>query len=113
LGVADLGLMTDCAHNVDLIALIVDSVFHGFSVNGEALIVLSVDVIPALQGMVEMNRIDANQHITDDGEAGDDIAPVFISAAKTLPGFLAKAFGPVRYSQVSTHPTQGGSGGNG
>lgn len=104
--------MTDRAHDVDLIALIVNGVFHGFSVDGQAFILLSIDVVPALQGMVEMNRIDANQHITDDGEAGYDIAPVFISAAKTLPGFLTKAFGPVRYSQVSTHPTQGGSGGN-
>jgi len=105
--------MTDCAHDVDLIALIVDSVFHGFSVDGQALILLSIDVVPALQGMVEMNRIDANQHITNDGEAGYDITPVFISAAKTLPSFLTKAFGPVRYGQISTHPAQGGSGGKG
>lgn len=104
--------MTDRAHDVDLIALIVDSVFHGFSVDGQALIALSVDAIPALQSRVELNRVDADQYITDDGEAGYDIAPVFISAAKTLPGFLAKAFGPVRYSQVSTHSTQGGSCGN-
>lgn len=104
--------MTDRAHDVGLITLIVDSVFHGFSVDGQALIVLSVDAIPALQGRVELNRVDANQHITDDGEAGYDIAPFFISAAETFPGFLAKAFGPVRYSQVSTHSTQGGSGGN-
>lgn len=40
--------MTDGAHDVGLIALIVDGVFHGFSVDGQTLILLSINVVPAL-----------------------------------------------------------------
>ena len=45
--------------------------------------------------MVEVDRIDTDKHIADDGEAGYDVASVLISASETLPGFLAKAFGPI------------------
>ena len=34
LGVAGLGLMPDGAHDVDLMAVLVDGVAHGFPVNG-------------------------------------------------------------------------------
>ena len=40
--------MTDYAHDVSLIALIVDGVTHGFSINGQRFIVLSIGLVPAL-----------------------------------------------------------------
>ena len=59
--------MTHCAHDVSLIALIVDSVTHGFAINGQTFVLLTIGLVPTLQGTVQMHRIDANQHITDDG----------------------------------------------
>ena len=105
--------MTDCAHDVSLIALIVDGVAHGFPVNGQRFVVLTIGLVPALQGTVKMHRVDADQYITDDGQARYDVALVLVSAAETLPGLLSKAFGPIRDGQVAVHPTQGCAGGNG
>ena len=48
LGVASFALMTDYAHDVSLIALIVDGVAHGFSINGQRFVLLSTGLIPAL-----------------------------------------------------------------
>jgi Na+-transporting NADH:ubiquinone oxidoreductase subunit NqrD len=93
--------MTDCAHDVSLIALIVDGVAHGFPVNGQRFVVLTIGLVPALQGTVKMHRVDANQYVTDDGHARYDGALVLVSAAKTLPGLLSKAFGPPRDSQAA------------
>ena len=40
--------MTDDAHDMGLIALIVDGVTHGLSINGQRFVVLSIGLIPAL-----------------------------------------------------------------
>jgi len=40
--------MPDDAHDVSLIALIVNGVTHGFSINGQRFIVLSIGLVPAL-----------------------------------------------------------------
>ncbi len=48
MGVAGLGLMTDYAHDVSLIALIIDGVAHGFPVNGQRFAVLTIGLVPAL-----------------------------------------------------------------
>jgi len=40
--------MTDCAHDVSLIAMIVDGVAHGFAINGQRLVVLTIGLVPAL-----------------------------------------------------------------
>jgi hypothetical protein len=48
LGVAGFALMTDCAHDVSLIALIVDGVAHGFSINGQRFVLLTIGLTPAL-----------------------------------------------------------------
>jgi len=42
LGVADLGLMTDGAHDVGLTARLINRIFHGFTVNSKTFVVLSV-----------------------------------------------------------------------
>ena len=56
--------MIDCAHDVRPIALIVDSVAHGLSINGQTLVLFTIDLAPTLEGVVEMYRIHANQHIS-------------------------------------------------
>ena len=87
--------MTDCTHDVGLIALIVNGVAHGFSIDGQSFILLTIDLVPALQCMVEMHGIHANQHVTDDGQAGYDVTLVLVTAAETLAGLLAELFGPI------------------
>lgn len=105
--------MADSAHDMNLMAVIVDGVAHGFSINGQTFVMDTIGLIPSLQGLVEMNGIHADQYLSDDRQARYDIAPFHVSAAETFPGFLSKAIGPIRDSQVSAHPTQGCAGGDG
>ena len=105
--------MTDCAHDVSLIALIVDGVTHGFSINGQRFVVLTIGLVPALQGTVKMHGVHADQYVTDDGQTRYDVALVLVPAAETLSGPLSKAFSPIRDGQVVALPTQGCAGGNG
>ena len=105
--------MTHYAHDMGLISLIVNGVTHGFSINGQRLVVLSIGLIPALQGTVQMHGVYADQDITDDGQARYDIALVLVSAAEALSGPLSKTFGPIGDGQIAVHPTQGCAGGNG
>jgi len=105
--------MSDCAHDVSLMALIVNGVAHRFSINGQTFVPLAIGLVPALQGTVQMHGIHADQNITDDGQTRYDVASVFVSAAKSFSGILSEAFGPIRDGQVAAHPAQGCPGGNG
>ena len=98
--------MAHDAHDVGLISLFIDGVAHGFAVNGEAFVLFPIELVPALQGAVEVKGIDADKDITDDVLAWDEIAAVFVAAAEALPGLGAKAFSPIRDSAVSTHATE-------
>ena len=40
--------MAHDTHDMGLISLIVDGVTHGFSINGQGLVVLSIGLVPAL-----------------------------------------------------------------
>ena len=80
--------MTDCAHDVSLMALIVDGVAHGFPVNGQRFIVLSIGLVPALECTLEMLRVHTHQHITNDGQARYDVALVLVSATETPAGVV-------------------------
>lgn len=70
--------------------------------------------IPASQTcQMEIIYDTADQYITDDRQAGHDVATVSVAAAETPPSLLPEAFGPIRDRQVAVHPTQGGACGNG
>lgn len=113
MGVAAFAVMTDCAHDMSLIALIVDGVGHRFSIHGESCVVLSIGLVPAPYRTVEMHGVHSDEDITDDGQARDDVSVVLVSAAETLAGLLSEAFGPIRDSQVAAHATQRCAGGKG
>jgi hypothetical protein len=98
--------MTDDTENMSLMPLIVNGVAHGFAVDGKTFVFFSVGFVPTLQGSVEMHRIDPDQDITDDVLAWDKVIAVCVAASETLPGLLAKAFGPICDSSVSAHSTQ-------
>ena len=105
--------MTDGAHDMGLIPLLIDSVAHGFAINSEAFVFLSIDLVPALQGAVEVNGLDADEHISDDGFARDEVAAVFVAASEALSGPGTKALSPVRYSSISAHSTKNCPGSDG
>src|ERR1700674_3330512 len=112
LRVAGLGLMADDAHDVGLFALFIDRVTHGLAVDSQRTVFLAMGFIPALQGVIEFARIDADQEVADDGLAGHQIATLFATTAETLPGPGAQTIGPVGNGFVTAHPTQDRGGGN-
>jgi len=95
-----------------LISLIIHSVTQGFAVNGQALILRGMDLIPTLQSPVQFDGIDPNQYIPDNVFAGHDVLAVFITATKTSPGRCAETLGPIGYCPVSPHAAQAGGSGN-
>jgi len=104
---------TDDTHDMGLMTVLIDGVAHRLSVNGETFVLLSMTLVPALQGAVQMSGFDADEHIADDGLAGDDVAGFLAAAAEALPGLWAEAVGPIRDGLVAAHPAQDGAGGNG
>ena len=77
--------MADDAHDVGLLSLLVNRVTHGFTVNGEALVLLPKHRIPFLEGGIELNRVDTDQNVTDDRFTGYKIAATLFSTAKAFP----------------------------
>ena len=95
-----------------LIALIVNGVAHGFSINGQAFVLLAIGLVPALECAVEMDGVHTDEHITDDGQARYDVVLILESAGEPSSGLLPKAFSPIRDGQIAAHSTQGRTGGN-
>ena len=62
--------MAHDAHDMSLIALIVDGVAHGFTINGQTVVGLSIGVVPALQGLVQMHGLHTDQTIADNTQVG-------------------------------------------
>ena len=88
--------MADDAHDMGLIALLVDGVAHRFAVDGEALVLFAIEFVPALQGAVEFHWIDADEQIADDVFARHEPTTLFATAAETLSRLRSEALGPVR-----------------
>src|SRR5437867_10111961 len=80
--------MTDDAHHMSLLTLLIQGVAHRLAVDGQTLISRAIDFVPALQGLVQMRGGDADQHIAQDVLAGHDITTLFATAAKALSRFL-------------------------
>jgi len=105
--------MAEDAENMGLMPLIIDGVAHGLAVDGKTFVLLSVGFVPTLQGSVQLYGIDANQDIADNRFTGDDVTALVKTAAETLPGIFAEAFGPIGDGAVSAHATQTRPGDNG
>ena len=95
LGIAGFRLVTDDAHDMGLMTFIIDGVAHGLAVYREALVLLSIDFVPAVEGLIQLDRVDADQHVADDPLAGNDAVPVFNTAAEARPCPFAQALCPV------------------
>src|SRR2546429_8533031 len=70
LSVASFGLMTDDAHNMSLLALLIQGVAHGLAVDGQTLIPCAIAFVPALQGAIQIGGGGAGLHGWEDGRAG-------------------------------------------
>ena len=105
--------MADNAHDVGLIALIVNGVAHGFAIDGQALVAAGVDAVPFLQGVVEACRIDPDEHIADDRQTRHAVVAVSVAALEAPACFLSEAVGPIGDGLVAAHATQGCCGGDG
>src|SRR5437016_1125714 len=98
--------MTDDAHHMSLLTLLIQGVAHRLAVDGQTLISRAIDFVPALQGLVQMRGGDADQHIAQDVLAGHDITTLFATAAKALSRFLPQALRPIRDGLVTAHPAR-------
>ena len=61
---------------------------------------------PALQSLIELLRIDAQEHIADDREARYQVLTAHASAAKAGAGALGEVFGPLGHVLVAARPAQ-------
>src|SRR5438046_6298646 len=104
--------MTDDAHHMSLLTLLIQGVAHRLAVDGQTLISRAIDFVPALQGLVQMRGGDADQHIAQDVLAGHDITTLFATAAKALSRVLPQALRPRRDGLVTAHPAQHGPSAN-
>ena len=99
--------MADDAHDVNLAPWVVTGMAHGLAVEGETFVGLAIDRIPSLQGVVELDRIDADQHIANDRLAGDRVAAGLAATAEALSRLGTEAVGPIgdRLSPRMPHST--------
>ena len=107
MGVAAIGAMADDAHDMGLIALLVDGVAHRLAVDGKALVFFAIAFVPALQGAVEFHWIDADEQIADDVFTRHQATPLFATAAETLSRLGSEALGPVRDGFVTARNNRG------
>ncbi len=105
--------MADRAEDVGLLALWVQGVAHGLAINGEAGVLVAINLIPCLECLIQLPRIDTDQQVAEHRQAGHLITAFFSAATGPLPGLLAEAFGPIRDGLVAPHPAQNSSAGDG
>ena len=94
-------LMTDGAHDMGSIPLLISGVAHRFAVNCKAFVLFPVGFFPLLQGIVQMQGIDTDEDIANDVLVWNDRAALLTTAPETLARLLAKAVGPIRDGSVS------------
>src|SRR5438093_9598540 len=82
-------LMPDHAHNVRLIAVLIQGVLHRLAIQGERLVLLAPGLIPQIQCPIQRSRFNPYHAVADHIFAGNHIVSVFTPAAEALPSVLA------------------------
>jgi len=140
LGVGDAAALADGAEDVDLVLVLadparrgavrggrravvgrgggfdgvgVDGVAHGLAVDGDGVVGAAVRGVEALQGAVELVRVDAHQDVADDELAGHLVAASAVPAAEPLAGARRQVGGPLGHGLVAARAAQRGAGGDG
>ena len=88
-GVAVQALVTDGAHDVGLMTLLIEGIAHGLAVDGETFILCAIHFVPAPKSAVQMCRIDTDQHIAQDKLAWHVVVALFPTEPKR-----SRAWGP-------------------
>ena len=91
----------------------VDGVSHGLAVDGDGVVGAGVVGVEALQGAVELVRVDAHQHVADDELAGHLVAATAVPAAEPLAGARGQVLGPLGHGLVAARAAQRRAGGEG
>ena len=100
--------MADHAHNMGLLAVGIQGIARGFTVDCQHGVLLSEGLIVVLQSAVEVSGVDPDHDIADDRFAGHNVVSVDSPAAKSLSGFSTEAVGPVGDGLVTAHAAEGG-----
>jgi len=83
---AGFGFVTDDAYDVSLTIILIQGIAHGFAVDGHRLILFTVCFIQALQRLIQLDGVNA-----DDVFAWyDETAIIVASASEARAGFLTK-----------------------
>ena len=91
----------------------VDGVAHGLAVDGDGVVGAGVVGVEALQGAVELVRVDAHQHVADDELAGHLVSAAAVPAAEPLAGARGQVLGPLGHGLVAARTAQRRAGGDG
>lgn len=109
---AGFGVVPDNPHDMDLIAVFIDGVAHGLAVNGQAFVLLAIDLVPTLQGAIDVFGINADEDITDNVETRYMVALVVITASESASGLLAEVVCPFPNGFIAAHTAENGCGGD-
>src|SRR2546429_5201623 len=93
--------MTDDAHNMSLLALLIQGVAHGLAVDGQTLIPCAIAFVPALRGAIQIGGRDTGLYGGEGRVAGPHIMAPFANANETLPRVLPRGLGPIRNGSAS------------
>jgi hypothetical protein len=105
--------MADDAEHVALAAFAIDGIAQRLAVDGQAFVSGGMLEVPALQGVVQLLRVNAGKHLADDGATGHRVVAIAVATAKACPRLLAQVFGPQADGLVAAHPAQGCARGDG
>lgn len=86
MGVAGVALVADAAEKLGLAGVLGEGIAQRLTVDRQAL----VDV-QALQGLLQLPRVDAPEHLALDGATGDPVAAMTRAATETRPRLLARS----------------------
>lgn len=106
LGVAELRVMPDHAHDVCLMSCLVESILHRFAIERQRLVLLPPGLIPGIECAIQLVWFDANQAIANDGFAGDHVVSLFTPTAEPFACFLSQGFSPIRDGFIAAHAAQ-------
>ena len=101
----------DDAEHMGLVAIGVDGAADGLAVDGQRAVARAMGLVPSSQGVVELNRIDADQQAAHRRQAGRAVLAVSAAHAETLQHPGAEVVDPFADRLVAAHAAERRSGG--
>lgn len=105
--------MPDDTQHVGLASLRIEGVAQRLAIDRQAFVGFGVLGIPALQRLVQLPRVDADEHRAQHAAARHPVATRPIATAKAGPRLLAQVLGPLANRLVAAHPAEHRGGGDG